>query len=124
MQLAAIVVHGIGGVGLIVGNKGRIASDSGTQANTAVKLVLTGVAGAASVYAAVLGGRIAKHSDEGAEGITEPGGGTSGELASVQRQQKFAQWLIPAITGVLIVLAAQQGEQQRPVAGWLHRLTS
>jgi len=29
------------------------------------------------------------------------------------------QWLIPALTGTLIVPAAQQGEQQRPAAGWL-----
>jgi hypothetical protein len=30
------------------------------------------------------------------------------------------QWAIPALTAVLVVLAAQQGEQQRPIAGLAH----
>ncbi|MEL4318341.1 hypothetical protein WJX64_04945 [Leifsonia sp. YIM 134122] len=124
VQLAAIAVHGIGSVGLIIGNKGRIAADSGTQVNTAVKFVLTGVACGATLYSAVLGGVIAKHSDEDAEGVTEPGARTSKELAAAQTKQRFAQWVLPAVTAALIVLAAQQGEQQRPVAGWLNRVFS
>ncbi|MEJ3404797.1 hypothetical protein WDJ51_08635 [Rathayibacter sp. YIM 133350] len=121
VQLAALAAHGVGGVGLILGNKARLVNDEGTQINTAVKLALTGVAGAATLYSAILGGTIAKHFDEDAEGVTEPGSGTSKQLAAAQRKQKVAQWVLPAVTGVLIVLAAQQGEQQRPVAGWLHR---
>lgn len=41
----------------------------------------------------------------------------------MQRQQKVLQWVLPALTGALIVLGAQQGEQQRPVVGLLRRLT-
>ncbi|KQX08201.1 MULTISPECIES: hypothetical protein [unclassified Leifsonia] len=124
VQLAALAAHGVGGVGLIVGNKARIAADSGTKANTVVKLILTGVAGGATLYSAILGGKIAKHAaeGEGAEGVTEPGAETSHELAATQSKQRVAQWVLPVVTGVLIVLAAQQGEQQRPVAGWLHRV--
>jgi len=121
VELAAIVTHGIGGVGLIVGNTGRLAVQGEARSNTLVKLGFTALAGTATLYSAFLGTRIAKHANEGAEGVTEPGGATSGELTNVQRQQKVLQWTLPALTGVLVVLAAQQGEQQRPAAGFLQR---
>lgn len=121
VQLGAILIHGVGGVGLILGNKGRLAIQPEARTNTIVKFGLTGVAGFASLYSAFLGTRIAKHAGEGAEGVTEAGAGSSDELSFVQRQQKVLQWVLPALTGVLVVLAAQQGEQQRPAAGFLQR---
>ena len=121
VQGAAILTHGIGGLGLILGNKGRLSVQGEARTNTYVKLGITLVAAAASVYSGFLGTRIAKHANEGAEGITEPGVTTSGELAGVQRQQKVLQWTLPLLTGVLVVLAAQQGEQQRPAAGFVKR---
>jgi hypothetical protein len=121
VELAAIVTHGIGGVGLILGNKGRLAVQGEARTNTLVKLGFTGLAGVATLYSGILGTRIAKHANEGAEGVTEPGATTSKELAGVQRQQKVLQWSLPLLTGVLVVLAAQQGEQQRPVAGFVRR---
>lgn len=122
VQLGAIVIHGIGGLGLILGNKGRLAAQSEARTNTVVKLVFTGIAGAVSLYAGITGARMAEHATEGGAGVTEPQYGASDELASAQRQQKILQWLIPASTLVLLVLAAQQGEQQRPAAGWLRSL--
>ncbi len=119
VQLAAIAVHGVGGIGLMIANRGRIEKQPGVGANTAVKLVITGVAGAASVIGGLAGAAIAKHADEGAAGVTEPGDDSSKELATAQRVEKVTQWLIPLSTGVLIVLGAQQGEQQRPAAGYL-----
>lgn len=124
VQLAAIVVHGIGGLGLILGNKERLAGQPEARTNTVVKLALTAVAGGASLYAGILGKKIAEHADEGAEGVTEPDSTASRELASVQQQQRVVQWVLPAVTAVLIILGAQQGEQQRPVAGLLQRLTN
>jgi hypothetical protein len=88
-----------------------------------VKLVLTAAAAAATLYAGILGTKIGNHADEGGKGVTEADGAASPELASAQRQQRVMQWVLPALTGVLIVLGAQQGEQQRPVVGLLHRLT-
>jgi hypothetical protein len=85
--------------------------------------VLTIVAAGTTLYSALVGTKMAKHADEGAAGTTEPGAGTSDELAKAQKQQKALQWAIPALTAVLVVLAAQQGEQQRPVAGWIDRFT-
>ena len=123
VQLAAIVVHGIGGAGLIHANKARLAAQPEAMVNTDVKLKLTLVAAAASLYSGILGMKIAKHAHEGGEGVTEPSPTASKKLAAVQRKQKVMQWVIPLLTGVLLVMGAQQGEQQHPVAGWLHRLT-
>ncbi|MFG6446514.1 hypothetical protein ACFXQA_14735 [Microbacterium sp. P07] len=123
VQLAAIAVHGVGGIGLIAGNKARLAGQPEARTNTNIKLVVTGLAGAASLYSAILGATIAKHADEGGEGVTEPDEQASAALKAAQSKQKVMQWAIPALTGVLIVLGAQQGEQQRPVAGFLHSLT-
>jgi hypothetical protein len=35
-------------------------------------------------------------------------------VASAQRQLKVLQWVIPALTGGIVVLNALHGEQQRP----------
>ncbi|MDR6611917.1 MULTISPECIES: hypothetical protein [unclassified Leifsonia] len=123
VQLGAIIVHGIGGAGLIVGNKGRLAAQPEARGNTVVKLVITGLAGAASLYSAMLGKTIGENADEGAEGVTEPDPTASEKLAAAQKKQRILQWVLPALTGVLIVLGAQQGEQQRPVAGFLDKFT-
>ncbi|WP_165063165.1 hypothetical protein [Marisediminicola senii] len=119
VQGAALVAHAIGGAGLIFANKGRVLAQPDTRTNTIVKLVLTGVAIGTTVYSGIQGVKIADRANEGGTGVTEPGAGASESLASAQKQQKVLQWLNPALTGILIVLAAQQGEQQRPIAGLL-----
>lgn len=121
VQVAALAAHAVGGVGLIVGNKGRLATQSEGRVNTVVKLSLTVVAAGASLWSGLLGRTIGQHADEGADGVTEPRAGDSAELTTALRQQKVLQWVLPAMTGVLIVLAAQQGEQQRPLEGLLSR---
>jgi hypothetical protein len=121
VQLTAIAVHGIGGLGLILGNKGRLAIQPEARTNTVVKLAITALAGTASLYSGLLGTRQGKHYREGAEGVTEPSPEASKTLASAQRQQKVLQWVLPLLTGTLVVLAAQQGEQQRPAAGFFQR---
>lgn len=117
VQWAAIVAHGIGSVALIFSNAERLAVQPEGRTSAVVKFWVTIFAGVVTLYSALVGIRMGKHADEGATGVTEPGPTTSPKLASAQRQQKVLQWLIPASTSVLIVLAAQQGEQQRPVAG-------
>jgi hypothetical protein len=119
VQLAAIAVHGVGGIGLILANRGRLAAQQEAKSNTLIKTVVTAAAGAASVAGGLAGAAILKHSDEGATGVTEPGEDTSDQLKTAQRVEKLTQWAIPLLTGVLVVLGAQQGEQQRPGAGWL-----
>lgn len=122
IQWAALAAHGIGGAGLIWGNKARLAGQPEARTNTGVKLGLTLAAVGASVYSGVVGARMADRAEEGTEGTTEPSPDASSELKSAQTQQRVLQWVTPALTLVLIVLAAQQGEQQRPAAGWLQRI--
>jgi len=117
VQLAALAVHGIGGIALIASNKSRLAGQSEARSNTALKLVVTAAAGATSLYSGIVGKKMAEHAHEGAQGTTEEHSGASDELAAAQRQQKILQWATPVLTAVLVVLAAQQGEQQRPFAG-------
>ena len=121
VQIAAIAAHAVGGVGLIAQNKARLAAQPEARVNTVVKLSLTVGAAITTLYSGMLGKVISDHADEGAEGTTEPGSSSSGDLARAQRQQKILQWLTPVLTAAVVVLGAQQGEQQRPVAGLLHR---
>jgi hypothetical protein len=121
VNATAVAVHAIGGVGLIVGNKSRLGTQSEARGNTVVKAALTGVAAAVTAYSGALGRKVSRLSHEGGSGATEPSAASSPELASAQRQLRVTQWAIPALTGVLLVLGAQQGEQQRPVAGFLGR---
>jgi hypothetical protein len=123
VQLAAIVTHGIGGVGLIVGNKGRLVAQPESRVNTKVKLAITLAAAGASLYSGLLGAKMGKNAEQGTEGVTEPSPQASADLKGAQSKQRVLQWVIPVLTGTLIVMGAQQGEQQRPAAGWLHRIT-
>ena len=61
VQVAAIGVHAVGGIGLMVSNKRRLGKQPGAASATAVKLVLTGLAAGVSGYSGYLGTKIAKH---------------------------------------------------------------
>lgn len=117
VQFVAIVAHGVGGIGLILGNKTRLTNQRESRTNTVAKTVVTGLAGAASVTAALAGATQAKHSDEGVPGVTEDSSQNSSELTTALRVQKVTQWAVPVLTAVMIILGAQQGEQQRPITG-------
>ncbi|MDJ0337915.1 hypothetical protein [Cryobacterium sp. PH31-O1] len=119
VQLAALLAHGIGGIGLIGANKTRLAAQQESRTNTTWKTIVTVLAGATTAYSGILGRTIKNHQDEPTHGVTEPADGASDLLASTQRQQRVLQWVTPALTLVVIVLAAQQGEQQRPLKGLL-----
>jgi len=126
VQWGSILAHGLGGLALIYTNRERLKVQGEARTNTIVKAALELIAGAVTVYSAFLGVKMAKNADEGAEAVTEPSESASTELSSAQKQQKILQWAVPALTAVLLVLGAQQGEQQReqpsPVAGLLERL--
>ena len=113
-DVAAIGAHLVGGAGLLATNKARVATQPGARANTALKTALTGVALGLSAYNKRLGQQAGRHQQEGPRGTTEPGADSSKELAETQRRLKITQWALPAVTGALVVMGAQQGEQQRP----------
>lgn len=114
VQAAAFGVHAVGGLGLILGNKGRVAKQDGVTANTVTKTIVTVAGAGLTLYSGMLGKKVAKLADEGAAGATEPKPGASDELAKAQKQLQTIQWLIPVVSGAVIVLAAHQGEMQRP----------
>ncbi|PZE64055.1 hypothetical protein [Curtobacterium sp. MCBD17_021] len=121
VQLAALAVHGVGGIGLILANRDRLGVQQGARTNTGVKLALTGAALVTTFWSASVGKKMAEHAREGAEGTTEPNADASDTLKAAQRQQKILQWATPVLTGVLLVMGAQQGEQQRSKAGMLDK---
>jgi uncharacterized membrane protein len=118
-QVAAVGVHVIGGIGLLITNRRRSRQQPGATANNVAKVILTAAGAGVTAYSGVLGAKVAQHADEGAAGSVTPGSSSSAELASAQRQLKVCQWLIPALSGSLIVLGAVHGEQQRGIAGLL-----
>jgi hypothetical protein len=121
VQLSAIAAHGIGAVAMLGSDSPRVAAQGESQRNALVKTAVTGLAGAASVASALAGRVQAKHATEPVPGVTEPGDDTPPALSGAQRAQKVLQWTIPALTLVLIVLTAQQGEQQRAPQGFMQR---
>lgn len=121
VQIAAVAVHTVGGLGLIRDNSSRVARDSSSKQLTVAKTALTVAAAGVTLYSGVLGRKVEDHQQEGAEGATESGPGATLELESAQRQLKMLQWAIPALTGALIVIGAQHGEQQRGLRGLLDK---
>lgn len=113
----AIAAHLSGGVGLIVSNRGRLKSQSGATANTIVKVVVTGAALGTTAYSGILGAKIGKAAQDGrvhARGGVLPSDQTPPDIAKAQQQLRLLQWATPVLTAVLVVLGAQQGEQQKP----------
>lgn len=114
VNAAAIGAHLVGGGALLYANRDRAQHQSGVKANTITKIVLTGAALAATVYSGVLGAKVATADGQYVAGATEPAQSTPGEVAAAQRQLQCVQWALPALTGAIVILGAQQGEQQRP----------
>ena len=125
VNLAGIAAHVAGGTVLLGANKGRVASQQGVASATAIKTALTGAALAATAWSRALGAKLAAAGEVPAEGGTDPAGDTPEDVATAQGQLKVLQWVIPALTGAVLVLNARMGEQQRPAqvsGGLLGRL--
>jgi hypothetical protein len=128
VNLAGIAAHVVGGTVLLAANKGRVAGQQGVAQATVAKTALTGAALVATAWSRALGAKL-DQAGEGrsvpVEGGTEPSGDTPEDVAKAQRQLKVLQWVIPALTGAVLVLNARMGEQQRPAqvtGGLLGRL--
>ena len=114
VNLAAIGVHLVGGAGLLIGNKGRVAAQRGVGASTVAKTALTVAALGVTAYSRALGKKLEQAAPAPVEGGTDPAPETPPEVAQAQQQLKVTQWVIPALTGAIAVLNAVHGEQQRP----------
>ncbi|WP_246262878.1 hypothetical protein [Arthrobacter mobilis] len=113
VQTAAFAAHIVAGIPLTLGNKERLAAQHGVLRLTVYKSVVTLLGAAVTLYAGLVGQKVAKLSHEGAQGATEPGAGSSEELAKAQKQLKMLQWAVPFFAGWVIILGAKQGEMQR-----------
>jgi hypothetical protein len=125
VNLAGIAAHVAGGAVLLGANKGRVAGQQGVAQATVVKTALTGAALAATAWSRALGAKLEQAGEVPVEGGTEPSGDTPEDVAKAQRQLKVLQWVIPALTGAVLVVNARMGEQQRPAqvtGGLLGRL--
>lgn len=114
VNAAAIGAHLIGGAAILRANRDRATFHTGVKANTTAKTALTGAALITTAYSGVLGAKIAAAGRVPAEGGAKPSETTPDDVAKAQKQQRLLQWATPVLTGAIIVLASQQGEQQRP----------
>jgi hypothetical protein len=114
LNLAGIAAHLAGGAVLTGANKGRLAGQQGVAATSMIKTALTVAALGTTAYARVLGKRLERAGEVPVEGGTTPNLTTPENVARAQRQLTALQWVIPALTGALLVVNARMGEQQRP----------
>jgi len=111
---AAIGAHLLGGGGLLLAHRDRVGRQPGVGANTAVKTALTAAALGTTAYSGLLGAKLGRAADVKTEGGTVPADSTPDDVARTQQRLRILQWITPVLTGALVVLGAQQGEQQRP----------
>jgi hypothetical protein len=116
VNAAAIGAHLVGSVGQLVGNSDRLASQKGVLAMSVVKTIVTVAALGATGYSRVLGRKVSDHGAVPAASGTEPAATTPPEVAAAQKQLQLLQWVIPALTGTLLVISSYAGEQQRPTS--------
>ncbi|GGP79937.1 hypothetical protein [Streptosporangium pseudovulgare] len=114
VNAAGIAMYLAGSIGLLAANKGRVATQKGVAGNTIGKTVLSGAALAVTGCSRMLGAKIEQAGDVPAESGVEPCAETPPDVAGAQKRLRVVQWVIPALTGGLLVLNALHGEQQRP----------
>jgi len=114
VNAAAIGVHLAGSLGQLAGNTDRLKAQKGVGTMALVKTGLTAAALGATAYSRMLGQKVSAHHDVPVESGTEPTAGTPTYVAKAQRQLDVLQWVVPAITGALVVISSFAGEQQRP----------
>ena len=114
VNLACIVAHLVGGALLVGGNKARLAAQPEASNTAVAKTVLTAATVGVSAYSGLLGKKMSDAGDVAMADGTTPSDDTPAEVASAQRRLSALQWVLPVMTGALVVMAARQGEQQRP----------
>lgn len=114
VNAAAIGAHLIGSIGQLIDNRDRLTAQEGVATMAVVKTALTAAALGATAYSRMLGRTVSENHDVPTASGTNPSFQTPPDVAKAQQQLKVLQWLIPALTGALVVVSAFAGEQQRP----------
>ena len=115
VNTAAIGAHLVGSVGQIMGNRGRIAGQEGVASMAVAKTALTAAALGVTAYSRMLGKTVASETEMPAKSGTEAESGTPPQVAAAQRKLAALQWVIPAMTGALVVMSSFAGEQERAI---------
>lgn len=116
VNAAAIAAHLVGSLGMLASDAGRVAAQKGAARTVALKTGLTVAALGVTAYSRALGKRVSQRTEVPAESGTEPAATTPDDVAAAQRQLRLLQWAVPALTGALVVVSAQAGEEQRPTS--------
>jgi len=110
----AVAAYGLGSAGLILANRRRMRWQDGVGRLSLAKTALTMAALGADAYATYLGRKAGQRANVPVDSATSPTDETPADVAKTLKQLRVAQWVVPALTGALVVLSAQMGEQQRP----------
>ena len=113
VNAAAIGAHLVGSVGLLVRDAPRMQAQQGVGSMAALKTALTVGALGATAYSRALGRKVSEHTDVPTESGTQPAPTTPPDVAAAQRKLKALQWVVPALTGGLVVIGAYASEQYR-----------
>jgi hypothetical protein len=127
IQVAAIATQLASGAALTLANRKRVAGQRGVARTSAIRTGLTGAAVAMTVLAARTGNKIASDHDSDGDslGFSRKDADANAEADGDERRLRVAQWMVPALTGAIVVMDAFMGEQQRPnqvVRGALERI--
>ena len=117
VNAAAIGAHLIGSVGQLSANSGRVTQQKGVAGMSLIKTVLTAAALGVTAYSRGLGKIVDSGGNTSARSGTKPSRRTKAlapDVAAAQQQLDTLQWVIPALTGVLVAISSYAGEQQRP----------
>ncbi len=114
VNAVAIGAHLVGSVGQLRAHRRRVAQQQGVAGMSAAKTVLTAAALGVTAYSRLLGQTVNQGGAVPSKKATKPARRTKAEIAAAQEQLDRLQWVVPAITGALVVLSSYAGEQQRP----------
>jgi len=114
VNAAAIGLHLTGAVIQLRQDRRRVAAQTGAGSVALTKTVLTAAALGVTAYSRVLGRTVSQHRDVPVASATEPLAHTPPEVAQAQQRLAALQWVVPALTGALVVVSSVAGEQQRP----------
>ncbi len=116
VNAVAIGAHLVGSIGQLAGNSDRLRTQDGVATMAVVKTAVTMAALGATAWSRVLGREVSAESEVPIQDATTAVPSTPDHVAAAQRRLTALQWVIPALTGALVVVTSFAGEQQRPAA--------
>jgi hypothetical protein len=114
VNAAAIGAHLVGSVRQLSADKDRVAQQKGVAGMSAAKVVLTAAALGVTAYSRVLGAIVSQGGATPSKRGTKPSKRARADIAAAQSRLDQLQWVVPALTGALVVVSSYAGEQQRP----------